>query len=97
MGQVDACGQRSTREGWASSMSCRPPAPGPHVGAQRRPGWGVPPTGTPTSCTSEGRELAAAPPRFVPDSRWRRLGQQLSVRGLLLALRSLPYTEDMVE
>jgi hypothetical protein len=28
MGQVDPCGQRSTREGWASSMSCPPPALG---------------------------------------------------------------------
>jgi hypothetical protein len=27
VGQVNACGQRSTREGWASSMSCPPSAP----------------------------------------------------------------------
>jgi hypothetical protein len=55
----NTCGQSSTRERWASSMSRPPPvsdpAPGPHAGAQRRPGWRVPPAGTPAFMhTSDG-------------------------------------------
>jgi hypothetical protein len=86
MGQVYACGQGSTQEGWASSMSCPTPAPGPHAGAQRRPGWRVPPAvprlqvRIPRKAISQSRVFDSAPVggRKAGDARLTSDGQELA-------------------
>ena len=77
MGQVNAGGQRSTREDWASSMSGPPPAPGPHAVLKDDPAGLFRPLVPSPSCahrwTGAGgvtsHRLSRSPNRWRPSAR----------------------------